>query len=161
MTPAGAIPRELTRLQRPALLAAAAGIVLMLVWLTFSPAQFFRGYLVAWLFVLGISLGSLAIVMLSHLTGGEWSWLVRRLGEAAANNLIVCAILFIPLAFGLKYLYPWADPELLRTIPILHHKSLWSNPPWFLIRTLIYFAIWITLAFTMRRLSLEHDRTGD
>ncbi|MBC8106274.1 MAG: hypothetical protein H7Z14_06760, partial [Anaerolineae bacterium] len=148
-------------LQRPALLAAAAGIVLMLVWLTFSPAQFFRGYLVAWLFVLGISLGSLAIVMLSHLTGGEWSWLVRRLGEAAANNLIVCAILFIPLAFGLKYLYPWADPELVRTTPILHHKSLWSNTPWFLIRALIYFAIWITLAFTMRRLSLEHDRTGD
>lgn len=160
MTPAGAIPRELTRLQRPALLAAAAGIVLMLVWLTFSPEQFFRGYLVAWLFVLGISLGSLAIVMLSHLTGGEWSWLVRRLGEAAANNLIVCAILFIPLAFGLKYLYPWADPELVRTIPILHHKSLWSNPPWFIARTFIYLAIWMALAFMLRRLSLEHDRTG-
>jgi hypothetical protein len=161
MTPAGAIPRELTRLQRPALLAAAAGIVLMLVWLSFSREQFFRGYLVAWLFVLSISLGSLAIVMLCHLTGGDWSWLVRRLGEAAATNLVVCAILFIPLLFGLKYLYPWANPELVRTIPVLRHKSLWSNPPWFIVRSIIYFAIWIALAFILRRLSRQHDRTGD
>lgn len=161
MTPTGAIPRELTRLARPALLAAAAGIVLMLVWLTFSVEQFFRGYLVAFLFVLGLSIGSLAIVMLGHLTGGEWSWLVRRLGEAAAKNLIICAILFIPILFGLYHLFPWADPRKVATDPILRHKSLYMNKLWFTIRAAIYFAVWIGMALTLRRLSRQHDRTGD
>ncbi|CAN5569624.1 hypothetical protein BH09PLA1_BH09PLA1_04740 [soil metagenome] len=161
MTPTGAIPREIIRLRRPALIAALAGTVLMLVWLTFSREQFFRGYLVAWMFVLGISLGSLAIVMLSHLVGGEWSWLVRRLGEAAACNLIATAVLFIPILFGLPYLFPWADPHQVALTPILQHKALYLNKTWFLIRAIIYFAIWISLALSLRRLSRQHDRTAD
>src|SRR5438067_10212558 len=101
MTPAGTLPRELTRLQRPALLAAAAGAIIMAVGFVWDVPQFYRAYWFAWLFCLGLSLGSLAIVMLSHLVAGEWAWIVRRFGEAAANNLVVVAILFIPVMFGL------------------------------------------------------------
>jgi hypothetical protein len=161
VTPAGAIPRELSRLTRPAILAAVAGIVLMLVWLGFSAEQFFRGYLVAFLFVTSISLGSLAIVMLGHLTGGEWSWLTRRISEAAAMNLIVCAVLFIPILFGLGYLFPWADAHRVATDPVLLHKAPYLNRLWFIIRAIIYFAVWIGMAVMLRRLSRAHDRTGD
>src|SRR4051812_17565819 len=119
MMPSVTTPREITRLMRPALLAAGGGIVLMLIGLIFSRDQFFRAYLTAWLFILGISLGSLGIVMLGHLVDGEWAWLIRRIGEAAAVNLIVVAILFIPILLGMWHLFPWARPEQVHSDPIL------------------------------------------
>src|SRR4051812_30701166 len=161
MTPSGTTPREITRLMRPALLAAAAGIVLMLIGLAFNRETFFRSYLVAWLFILGISLGSLAITMLGHLVDGEWAWLIRRIGEAASINLVVVAALFIPLLFGLSYLFPWARPEQVHSDPILIHKSIYLNARWFIIRAALYFAIWIWLASWMRRQSLEYDRSAN
>jgi hypothetical protein len=160
MTPAGSIPREIVRMTRPALIAAVAGTILMLVVLPFSPAQFFRAYLFAWLFCLGLSLGSMAIVMLTHLVAGEWGWLVRRIGEGAMVNMPLLAILFVPILFGLKYLFPWADEKLVSLDPVMQHRAGYMNATWFTMRFVIYFVIWIGMSAMLRRWSLAHDRTG-
>src|SRR5215471_12358391 len=73
--------------------------------------QFFRSYLQAYLFWLGIALGCLAITMLHHLSGGAWGLVIRRLLESAAMTLPLMALLFVPLLFGLRDLYPWARPQ--------------------------------------------------
>ena len=57
----------------------------------FSPAQFFRAYLAAYLFYLGIGLGSLVILMIYHLTGGAWGFLIRRILEAGMRTLPLLA----------------------------------------------------------------------
>jgi hypothetical protein len=161
MTPAGTIPREILRLQRPALLAALAGAVLLVVGLFSTGPQFFRAYLFAWMFCLGLSLGSLAMVMLSHLVNGDFAWLIRRFAEAAAMNLLLVGVLFIPILFGLKYLFPWADEHLVRADKIMQHRAGYMNPTWFTLRYVLYFVIWIGLAWMLRVWSLGYDRKGD
>lgn len=156
---------RLRRVRRLSALAGAAGfaalIVLWIVVLVLAPrwplgaASFFKAYLFAWLFFLGISLGAMSAIMIDHLIGSQWGWFVRRFGEAAANVLPLLFILFIPLLFGLHHLYAWADPE--RHDPAVAHQRPWLNTPSFIVRYLIYFAVWISIAWRLRRLSLRQD----
>ena len=46
------------------------------------------------------SLGSMALLMLQHLSGGQWGLVSRRVFEAATRNLPIVALLFIPLFCG-------------------------------------------------------------
>ncbi len=127
----------------------------------FAPKLFFPAYLYAYLFWLGLALGSLALAMLHHLTGGGWGFVIRRILEAAFGTLPLLALLFLPVLFGLHTLYPWADAARVAADPILRDKHGMFGLPFFLARTLFYFVVWIALARTMRRWSLEQDRTGE
>ena len=77
------------------------------------PPSFFRAYLSATIFWLGIPVGCLALLMLHHLVGGRWGFMIQRVLEAAIQTLPLMALLFIPLFFGLSDLYPWARTEVV------------------------------------------------
>src|SRR3954469_21380718 len=79
-----------------------------------DPADFFRSYLMAYLFWLGVALGALGIVMMQYLTSGAWGVMTRRTLESATRTLPLLAVLFIPVALGLPSLYDWAHPDLVR-----------------------------------------------
>ena len=136
------------------LLAAAAGAFL-------SPGQFFHSYLLAYLLWLGAALGGLALTMLQHLSGGGWGVVLRRIFEAAARTLPWMALFFVPLLFGLRDLYPWADSAAVAGDALLKEKTLYLNVPFFLARAAFCFAVWIGLALALTRWSAEQDRTGD
>ena len=136
------------------LLAAAAGAFL-------SPGQFFHSYLLAYLLWLGAALGGLALTMLQHLSGGGWGVVLRRIFEAAARTLPWMALFFVPLLFGLRDLYPWADSAAVAGDALLKEKALYLNVPFFLARAAFYFAVWIGLALALTRWSADQDRTGD
>src|SRR5581483_5340116 len=86
------------------LLFGVASIILAL--LPATREQFFHSYLIGFMLWLGISLGSMAFLMIQHLTGGKWGMVIRRPLEAAMNTLPLMAALFIPLAAaGMPYLY--------------------------------------------------------
>ena len=76
-----------------------------------SPEQFYRSYLLAYVFWIGFPVGSMAILMLHHLTGGDWGLPIRRPLEAASRTFPLMLILFLPVIFGLKTLFPWALPR--------------------------------------------------
>jgi hypothetical protein len=147
----------LCRLQRPALLTGAVALALALLAALFSPAQFFRSYLTAYLFWAGIALGSLAILMLQHVTGGTWGAAIRRVLESATRTLPLLLVLFVPLLFGLTHLYEWADAAHVADDPLLQHKSLYLNVPFFLGRAVFYFATWLVLMRLLNRWSVEQD----
>ncbi len=161
MTRTEVVHSELDRIQRRSLLVGGVGLTLCVGGALLDPAQFFQSYLFAYLFWIGIALGSLAILMLHHLVGGAWGFVIRRVLEAAAGTLPVMALLFVPILFGLHDLYVWARPEAVAGSELLQHKSPYLNVPFFLIRTAIYFAAWIGLAFLFNEWSLEQDRTGE
>lgn len=145
-----------------ALLVGLAGLAVAVIGaLTGSLDRFFQSYLLAFLFWLGLSLGGLAFLMIHFLSGSRWGLAVRRINEAAANTLWLMAILLIPLLFNLKGLYLWARPEAVQADAILQHKSLYLNVPFFIIRAAVYFAIWISLAFVINRLSARWAKSGD
>lgn len=150
------------RFQRIALIVGLVGLIMGGIGaLTGSLDRFFQAYLFAFMFWLGLSLGSLAFLMIHFVTGSRWGLTLRRVNEAAASTLWMMAILFIPLLFNLRGLYVWARPEAVQASAILQQKSLYLNGPFFIIRAVIYFAIWILLAFTLNRLSARWTASGD
>ena len=72
--------------------------------------EFYRAYLLGFMAWLGVALGSMAILMIRHLTGGGWGMVIRRILGAAMRTLPLLAVLFIPVLFAVKHLYPWAMP---------------------------------------------------
>jgi hypothetical protein len=151
----------LRRIQLPALAVGVAGLAACALGAFLDPGAFFPSYLFGYLFWLGIALGSLAIVMLYHLVGGAWGFPIRRLLESAALTLPLLALLFVPLLFGLGELYAWARPGAVAADPLLQHKQPYLNPPFFIVRAAIYFAVWIGLAYFLSRWSLQQDATDD
>jgi len=154
-------PADLGRLPQTARMVGLAGLALCALGFFMDPAQFFRSYLLGFLFWSGLSVGSLGILMLHHLTGGAWGLMIRRVLESAAAALPLMALLFVPLAFGLPHLYPWARPEALAASELLRHKAPYLNVPFFLARVAVYFIVWAGLTALLRRGSAEQDRTGD
>jgi hypothetical protein len=139
----------------------AAWIVLAALGWIFQADKFYQAYLLAWLFWLGVALGSMSIVMLHHLMGGEWGFMVRRLGEHAAMTLPLLIVLFIPIIFGMHSLFIWDRPEVLAHDPILRHQEPYLNASFFLWRAAIYAFIWLAMAWYLRGASLSHDHTGN
>ena len=78
--------------------------------------MFFAAYLVGYLFWLGIALGSMGLTMLHHLVGGSWGLVIRRPLEAGAATVPLFALLFLPIAFGMPALYPWARADAAERI---------------------------------------------
>jgi len=124
-------------------------------------ARFFRAYLFGYAVWVGLGLGSLGVVLVQFLTGGNWGLVTRRIFEAAAATLPLMAILFVPLLFGLNTLYAWAQPDVVAASAILQHKAPYLNVSFFIIRTVAYLAIWIGLVGLLRRWSTAQDRSAD
>jgi len=125
------------------------------------PPVFFRAYLSAYIFWIGIPVGALALLMLHHLVGGRWGFMIQRVLEAAIQTLPLMALLFIPLLFGLADLYPWAQTEVVAADPLLQQKAAYLNIPFFIARAVAYFAVWIVLGRLLVTWSLQQDRTAD
>jgi hypothetical protein len=98
--------------------------------------------------------------MLSHVVGGRWSIISRRMLEAGALTLPLLALLFVPFLFGIPVLYAWARPEEIATSELLQEKLLYLNEPFFIVRAVLYFSIWSGLALLLSRWSRAHDTTA-
>ena len=163
MSPLSDIKTVIHSLQRRSLLIGAVAAVLALVGWFLDPEQFYRSYVLGFFFVLAIPLGSLGVVMLHHMTGGEWGFAIRRLLEASLRTLPLLAVFALPLLAALFFgdLFPWADAEVRAHDPVLKHKEAYLNEPFFVVRMAVYFVIWIGLGRVLVGLAEKHDRTGE
>ena len=106
----------------------------------FDARRVFQSYLIGWTFWTGIGIGSLALLMLQHLTGGGWGLVIRRVLEAATRTLPVMAILFLPVILGAHSLYhEWADHEEVAKHPVVQLKTGYLNIPFFTVRAVDLF----------------------
>ena len=129
------------------------------------PEEFFRGYLVAFMAWLGVTLGSMVILMIRHLTGGGWGTVIRRILGAAMRCVPLMTVLFVPILFGLPRLYIWARPldsvadkHLREHLQVITKSYLSVNG--FIVRAAIYFAVWNLLSFFLTKWSREQCETG-
>ncbi|HEY6204738.1 MAG TPA: hypothetical protein VIW21_01085 [Chthoniobacterales bacterium] len=151
---------SISRARAASLALAIAGVIACLIMWRLDPREFFLSYLFAFLFWLGIALGSAGWLMIHHLTGGKWGYPARRFFEAAISTLPVLALLFLPIVFAGAQLYPWADPELVSADELLRHKAAYLTGSAFLIRAVVLFAIWIVGARLLGKWSREQDATS-
>lgn len=145
---------ELARWRNLSLGVGVVGIGLTAVGAATNHAVFVEAYLTAFIFWWGIMLGSLALLMLQHLSGGAWGLLARRVFEASARTLPLIILLFLPIAFNLGAVFSWARPGAA-VDPQTHARYL--NPTFFYIRAALYFVIWGLLTYFLTTWSSEQD----
>ena len=149
-------------IQRRSLVVAVLFAILAIVGLFLEPTQFYSAYLVGYMAWLGLTMGSLALLMTIHVAGGRWGQAVRRILEAASRTLWLMIILFVPMITGMKRLYIWARPEELANDKQLQRiAKLYLSPHDFLIRAAIYFVIWVLLVYFLNHWSAGQDKFPD
>jgi hypothetical protein len=152
---------RLDALQRNALICAVIGIVVIVILGLRDSQQFFRSYLFSFIFWICMPLGCMAVLMLHHLTGGRWGLPIRRIMEAGSRTIGLMAVLFLPILFGMKSLYLWANAAIVQNDAVLQQKRWWLNPTGFVVRCVIYFALWWLIAGLLNKWSREQDATGN
>jgi hypothetical protein len=154
-------PPVAEKIQTQSLFIGLIGAVASIVGAFLAPDSFYSAYLTGFMFWLGLSLGCMAILMLHHLVGGAWSIVIRRILESGMMTLPMMAILFLPILFHLPRLYFWARPEVLsdpKTDPkIIEIAQSYLNFNGIALRYVVYFAIWIGMAYFLNRWSTEQD----
>lgn len=122
--------------------------------------QFLQSYLYAYLFWLGLSLGSLAFGILHFLTGGRWGIRLERILQAGMGTLPLMALLFLPIWMNMQELYSWSRPGAMDS-ELMHKKAFWLNASGWTTRIFIYFAIWMFCAWLLTSRGKKRDATGD
>jgi hypothetical protein len=149
----------IARFQPIALAVGVLGIAVSIVGFVTNRPQFFRSWLPSYLFWFSIVAGALAVLMLQYVTGGEWGLLIRRPLGAAARTMWVMLVLFVPVALGVREIFPWANEGWEGFHEVHAAKGGYLNPKFFFIRVAIYFAFFLVWAWRIRVLSLEFYRT--
>jgi hypothetical protein len=157
---------QLDRLQRVALIVGGFFLLACVFWGWLLGPEAIRGafqsYLFSYIYWFSIPLGCMALLMMHHLTGGWWGYPIRRLLEAGTRTCLVMTVMFIPVLLGINKLYPWARWATDKPVdPNLHFKVLYLTRNFFVLRSVIYFAIWLTIVHFLNKWSAEQDATGN
>lgn len=154
---------DLDGVRSKALVVGIVGLVAtVLGFFVAGPDVFWRGYLVGWIYWLGVALGLFLIMMINYLASGRYGIQMRRFQEAATRTIPVMGLIGLPILFagGLQHLYHWTTTDPANDA-LLAAKAAYLNVPFFNGRYVVYFVIWTVFAFVMSRLSHQHDETGD
>jgi hypothetical protein len=147
----------LERLHKTSLIVGGVFLLALAAGFLIDRAQFFRSYLLGYLFWVQMAVGSLGLAMLSHLTGGLWGIVPRRLHEAASRTFPALAVAFVPVLLGASSLYLWAQPEVVAEDALLQAKAPYLNLRFFTIRAVVYFAVWALIAWRLSSWSRQQD----
>ncbi len=152
---------SLETIQQRSLALGAVAFALCVIVGYFNRDQFFPSYLLAYVFWLGIPLGGFGLLMIHHLVGGTWGFVIQRPLESAIRTFPVMGLLFLPLFLGLPDLYSWARPDAVARDLALQQKSLYLNISFFALRAVLYFVIWIVVSHFLTKWSQEQERSTD
>jgi hypothetical protein len=112
---------------------------------------FLRAYLIAYMLWFLVGLGSLALLMLHHMVGGRWGYVIRRTLEASTRTIPLLALFFIPLAIG------HSNPHLYPAVKGSSFKAIYLSPSFYFTRVIVYFAAWLFFAYFLNKLSSLQD----
>lgn len=152
---------DLSKLKTPALIAAVVGLMACVAGYITDRAQFAQSWLMGWNYWFFIASGSLGWLLIHHLAGGRWSYLLQRPLEAAARTIPLLLVLFIPILFSMRELYMWTHEEVVAHDPLIQHKLRYLNERGFQIRLMIYAMVWVGLTLSLSALSRRLDMDGE
>ena len=144
-------------------IALGLGGVALIIWAigtAFNVEQGLRSWLLGFIFWGGIGIGSLGLLMLQYLTGGAWGIVLRRSLEAGSRTLPLIALLFVPLAIGVwtHNVYEWT--HLPPDDPIMAHRGIYMTAWFWIVRSIIYFAVFGLMVVLLNKWSLRQDSTS-
>lgn len=150
------LPQKLTQF---GWILLAAGIILGIIGFFSDHHRALLNYLMAYMFILSIGIGSLLLIALEYVGGADWSVPIRRVVEFLAAIIVLLPILVLPLVFNLHDIFHWAHKEVVEADAILKGKSPYLNETFFIIRVFVVLAIWGLFYYLLIRNSNEQDKT--
>lgn len=141
--------------------AIFAGLLLFVLALMKDPARAWHSYLASYFFFTCLALGALFFTALQYVVSAGWSVTIRRFMEAMTSYLPIAAVSTVVLVAGMKWLYEWADKDLVAHDAILLGKAAYLNVTFFTIRLAIFFGAWILLRMFIVGNSLQQDKDGN
>jgi hypothetical protein len=152
-------PAEIEGLRLPLLGLGGVALIVWFVGVYFNPEQALRSWLIGFVFWAGICFGSIGLLMLQYMTGGAWGVVLRRIFEAATRTWPVVFVMFVPLALGVYFhaVYEWTH------LPASDHaiaaRGIYLLPWSWIVRSVIYFALFGAMAYLLNDWSDRQDRT--
>ena len=124
------------------------GIVLLcgLIYTQRSTPSFFVDYLSVYTFFISLSIGATFFIILMSLTRAGWGIAIKRVPEFLMSILPYYALLFIPILFGLDFIFEWLQPHHIAHDILIQKKMPYLNQPFFVIRNIIYFVVFSTVS---------------
>ena len=141
-----------------ALALGAAGVAG--TYLVAGPERFWANWILWFLFLFTVGLGSLFIVALEHLVNAKWSVPIRRVPERLATLMLPVVPIGLIALGALPVLYPGTRPEALQN-PILAGKAFWLGVPFFSARAVACFALCLVGLAVLVRGSMRQDSSKD
>jgi len=124
-----------------------------------DPQRTWANYLIVNYYFLSLAMGGAFFFVLQSISQSGWSSAFKRIPEAMMAYIPFAAVFFLLLYFGMHHLYHWSQSQAVASDPILLHKSAFLNTPFFILRMIICFTLWIFFARKLRILSLREDIT--
>ena len=120
-------------------------------------------YLTAYVFVVSSAVGAILFLAIARTTGAGWMAVLRRRAEDIASTFPILVVLFVPIALGLRILYPWARPSDTWGDELRSHlvpKVAYLNASFFVLRAIVYLGSWTLIAEILRRASQKQDTSS-
>ena len=138
-------------------------IAMGVLYFTWDSAVVGGSWMVGWYFWMTITAGMMGLSILHNTIRPSWSLPFLRLWQAGGGpvSIFMMGILFLPIVVHPAAVYEWANPSLVASDPIIHQKAAYLNVPFWTLRTILYFAIWIVYTTFMRRSTLKQDESRD
>jgi hypothetical protein len=136
------------------------GIAALVVAFIGDPQRAWANYLLNNVYFVSLAAGAMLFLSIQRVTHSGWSAGFVRVPEAMGGFLPVSAALFLIMILGTKSLYHWSHTEELAHDALLAHKSPFLNVPFWAIRIVIYFTLWILMTYLLKKLSRTEDSVG-
>ena len=136
------------------------GIIAVVVAFAGDPQRAWANYLLNNVYFVSLAAGAVLFLAIQRVTHSGWSAGFIRVPEAMGMYLPVAAVLFLILIPGAGSLYHWSHEGVADHDPLLAHKAPYLNLPFWIIRMVVYFGLWILMTFMIRWLSHREDAAG-
>lgn len=152
-------PSEINRFRTLALGIGGIALIIWAVGAYFNTEQALRSWLLGFIFWGGIGMGSIGVLMLQYLTGGAWGVVIRRVLEAGTRTFPLIVLMFVPLAIGVytHSFYEWT--HLPPTDHAIEARGIYLLPWFWIVRSVIYFAVMGLIVYLLNKWSVEQDKT--
>jgi uncharacterized membrane protein YidH (DUF202 family) len=152
------MPTRVGSLSRRLQILFAVSIAVLLLGLWRAPERTWLALLLGSFAMVGFGLSGIFFVALQYATGAKWSIPLRRVGEALSKVLPWGGVGILAVLVLHPSLYPWYGHAFESSEGWMGFKQTWLSYPFFLDRAVIFLAIWLLFAGTIRRNSERQDQ---
>ncbi|MFK4134746.1 hypothetical protein ACI2KR_21030 [Pseudomonas luteola] len=127
-------------LRRLSLMALMVELIVLAIGTLFASREVVAACLVALVGLAALPLGCLTLAMLLALVSGSWRDMLWPGTAWIARTAPMVGVMLLPVLIGVSSLYPWAEASFEG------FRGFWLSPLCFIIRSVLYIAIWSGLA---------------